>query len=96
MVDLSVCCTVLYLDTPLVRLEGLADGDNVGVGVVDTLDNRRVLQTLVIPVLTTCLKPNRVYNININFKRQITNVVPDSYCASSQSWIRIQEGKIEK
>jgi hypothetical protein len=41
----------MHLDSPLVRLEGLSYGDNVSVGVVYSLDDGRVLQSLVIPIL---------------------------------------------
>ena len=41
----------MHLDSPLVRFEGLSDGDNVSVGVVYSLYDGRVLQPLVIPVL---------------------------------------------
>jgi hypothetical protein len=41
----------MHLDSPLVRFECLSDGDNVSVGVVNSLDDGRVLQPLVIPVL---------------------------------------------
>jgi len=41
------------LDAPLVRPEGLAHGHNVSVGVVYSLDDGRVLQPLVVPVLTS-------------------------------------------
>ncbi len=76
----------MHLDSPLVRFECLSDGDNVSVGVVYSLDDGRVLQPLVIPVLVAYTQ-----NIINSAIERNSNKCEGDQCF--RIWIRIQSGQ---